>query len=790
VTGIVRFAAQLLALLTIIVLIPAEPQGVERRTASPSRQSPQRAAQVVNRDILAIYDSEMERTPGETRVHRMLEMPLNHLGYRVTYWDMRAGLPTPEMGRNFYAVISWFNERIPEPLSYIVWATGLAQSGTRFVIVEHVGVPLDAIHLGPLNELLAHIGVQTTTTWVPESKGQRILSQNAQMVSFERKLDGNVPGYMVVRPTHDGSPHLTVGHDAGDPDASSPIVTGPGGGYAAPGFANHFDSNKNRVSWIVNPFEFLQAALGNRRMPIPDVTTVAGRRIYFSHIDGDAWNNPSEIPGPAGEKQIVAEAVRDRLILPYPDLPVSIGPIAHDVSPATKAGQRAAEIARELFKLSQVEVASHTHSHPFKWPFFALYARDAELALIEERSKQAPLPNESAYRSGSNDMPRAFMEQPFDLRNEIAGALETSKSLAPSHKDARLYLWSGDTRPFESAIKAAREYGAFNLNGGDTRLDAAYPSVTYVPAIGLPVGGERQIYAVNSNENTYTNGWRGPFDGFAQLSETWRSTDAPRRLKGTNLYYHMYSGQKPESLAAVIGHLENARSSDVIPIAASKYAEIANAFYAVEIQKTGLSAWKIMKRGPLNTLRFDATAGQSINYALSNGVLGHTVHNDALYVALDPAVHEPTIELTSDAGNAVRPYLVGSRWQISNLKTSSCAVTFKARGFGPGDMVWRGLRPGRYAIIMQKTTGAPIEFAANAVDASGELKLALPADGIDEVNVTVHCLGSPLIASKPAPKRGQQTASVARQKPAPGWQPNVRPSTRSTYTSKPAPSLQ
>ncbi len=782
---------QVFALLCLVVLMPAEALSAKRRaTTAAAVLPPQAVAEPVNRDILAIYDSELERTPGETRVHRMLEMPLNHLGYRVTYWDMRAGLPAPDVARGFYAVISWFNERIPEPLRYLEWSNTLAQSGTRFVIVEHLGVPLDATHLAPLNEFLAHIGVQTTTTWVSDNKGQRILAQNAQMVSFERRLDGNVPGYMVVKPTAKGTPHVTVGLRDGDPDASTPIITGPGGGYAAPGFANHYDPSKNLLSWIVNPFEFLETALGNRRMPIPDVTTVAGRRIYFSHIDGDAWNNPSEIPGPAGEKQIVAETVRDKLILPYPDLPVSIGPIANDVAAVTEIGARAAGIARELFKLSQVEVASHTHTHPFKWPFFEKYKRDAELAMIEERNKQSLLPKDAAYRSGSNDMPRAYMEQPFDLRNEIIGALETSKTLAPPNKPARLYLWSGDTRPFEGAIKAAREHGAFNLNGGDTRLDATYPSVSYVPAIGRLVGAERQVFAVNSNENTYTNGWTGPFDGFARLTETWRNTDAPRRLKGTNLYYHMYSGQKPESLAAVKIHLDDARTSAVIPIAASEYAAIANAFYNVDMQQTGAETWKILNRGPLNTVRFDDSKRRTIDYARSIGVLGHTSHNDALYVALDPAIDRPVIDLAPASTESSRPYLVGSRWQISNLQTGDCAFTFKARGFGPGDMEWSGLRPGRYATIVKKSTGQSALLADAMVGPTGELKIALPAEGIDGVNVTVHCLDKARVATTPVSKPVKQTAASARKKASPTGQSNIKPPARSTSTTKSGPWVQ
>ncbi len=31
--------------------------------------------------------------------------------------------------------------------------------------------------------------------------------------------------------------------------------------------------------------------LGDEMRPVPDVTTHSGRRMYYSHIDGDGWRN-------------------------------------------------------------------------------------------------------------------------------------------------------------------------------------------------------------------------------------------------------------------------------------------------------------------------------------------------------------------------------------------------------------------------------------------------------------------------------------------------------------------
>src|SRR5690606_26305526 len=144
---------------------------------------------------------------------------------------------------------------------------------------------------------------------------------------------------------------------------------------------------------------------------------------------------------------------------------------------------------------------------------------------------------------------------------------------------ARLYLWSGDTSPGQAELAATRQAGVLNMNGGDTRLDGEYPSYTYVAPLTRVVGSERQVYSANSNENTYTNLWRGPFYGQYLLEETWRRTGTPLRLRPMNLYYHMYAGERLGSLGALIHHLEIARAAETAPIEASRYASIVGDFF-------------------------------------------------------------------------------------------------------------------------------------------------------------------------------------------------------------------
>ena len=58
----------------------------------------------VRRDILAIYDSHHEKTAQTSRLHQFAEMPLNWLGFQLTYHDVNGPLPPLEQLSKFRGV--------------------------------------------------------------------------------------------------------------------------------------------------------------------------------------------------------------------------------------------------------------------------------------------------------------------------------------------------------------------------------------------------------------------------------------------------------------------------------------------------------------------------------------------------------------------------------------------------------------------------------------------------------------------------------------------------------------
>jgi len=721
----------------------------------------------VRRQILAVYDSRHEKTPQTSRIHQFAEMPLNWLGQTLTYIDANGPLPPVETLTGYRGIVTWLIEPMEAPERYLAWLDGATAAGMKLVIFSDLAPGYPAIAEPVAAKILNRLGLVATADHVSVTHKVEVTIETPEMVGFERPLDHALADFRVM---HAAGEHLSVHLHATVPDdpgggQSVVIATGPGGGYVSDEYAISFDANTDRVRWILNPFLFLKLALiGKERMPVPDVTTLAGRRIYFSQIDGDGWNNVSLIDGYRQAQAISADVVRKEAIEAYPDLPVTVGAIAGDLIPELGGSLVGREAARKLYALPQVEVGSHTYTHPFEWHFYEDYSRAKEFALIEkvhatdlpflERARRAafalagqPAPVDPAAKwvAGSSDLPRTYLKDPFNLDREVSGALAFVQAIAPAGKKTKLYQWSGNCLPFEAAIAATRAAGVRNMNGGDSRLDAEFPSVFYVPPISKPVGSQRQIYSGNSNENTYTNDWTGPYYGFAMLGETVRNTETPRRLKPFNIYYHMYSGERESSLAALRTNLNLARGLPVIPIPASQYAAIADDFFSAAVARVNIDAWAISNRGALQTVRFDDAEALMVDADASKGVLGATRHpSGAMYVALDPVVETAVVALKARvSGEAAAPplpgaELVSSRWWLQEYVTEGCGFAVTAQGFGKGEMVWQ-TAAGRQFDVTAERDGAVLTRMAATADQNGLVQLTLAADAINPLRLRFAC---------------------------------------------------
>ena len=736
------------------------------------------AEQPLPRSIIAFYDGHEDSGVRTTRIHRLLEMPLNHLGFTIRYADIQK--PLPKLDADVAGVLVWFREptALSHPQEFLNWLNAALDAHRKLIVFGHMGFNGkfrdSADGMAQINKVLNRIGVNETNHRVTLTYESKIVSADPDMMGFERTLDILFPPFFeATRSDVKATSYFKLRHVAGKEAVSDLVITSPSGGYVADNYGVYTDARSGAQQWYLNPFRFFERVLDVRDTPKPDVTTLMGRRIFYSQIDGDGWNNVTELEKYKKNKLISAEVITREVIKRYPDLPFTVGIITSELDPRCYGYPQSIPAAIEMLKLPNVEPASHSHSHPLYWNYFAdgYAAKEKSLlsrypakpnygGLFGSFSRKDPwkdiddsnLPASALVdtQTGENmnevlkkyfGVPRSYACQPFDLRREVKGSIDFINALAPKDKPVSLFQWSGDTSPFPDAMHAVEDAKVENLNGGDTRYDAEYPSYTWVSPIGLRVADGWQVFSSNSNENTYTHSWTNRFFGFKYLQTTVYNTDSPIRVKPFNVYFHIFSGEKQASLEAIVENLDFARKQDIIAIPASRYSAIGHGYFTVKLIPMGQDRWMVLDRGALSTLRIDHATLKRVDFTNSKGVIGQRHYQGSLYVTLDQTVKEPVLVLIAngDIGGppvATMSYLVESNWQISQFRSDKNSLHFDAQGYGNGALRWFVPEPGPYR--MEVTQFEKTLYKSENVDTSLRIiSLHVPVDATKPVQINL-----------------------------------------------------
>jgi hypothetical protein len=530
--------------------------------------------------------------------YRLLAMPLHYLGFTIDPVDVRRDLPADLLRGRHAALVTWFTQS-PSTLNpaYADWLQRQVEGGLRLVMLHGAALDFGA-------SLARSLGLARAE---PGNAPLAVAGRDA-LVGFEAPppLDGrDAPGVQLTGPGE--SLLRLLGADGVVVD---PVALTSWGGYAVVPYAIRQPALDSPARWIVEPIEFLRRAIGAPAFPVPDVTTEAGRRLLLVHVDGDGFVSRAERPRAPFAGEVMLTDLLQRYRIPH-TVSVIQGEIAgnglfRELSPALE------EIARRIFALPHVEIASHSYSHPFYW----------------NRLQQG-----GGYREGLNLMLPGYT---FDLRTEIGGSIDyIDTRLAPAGKRTRVFLWTGDTAPPAEAVELADAAGVLNMNGGDTLITRSQPTLTVVSGLGLRRGAGLQVFAPNQNENVYTNNWTGPFYGYQRAVETFELTESPRRLKPINIYYHAYSATKAASLNALHRVYGWALAQPVVPVYASDYLRKVLDFHRVAIARdwrAGAETWRVRGAGELRTLRLPASAPVAL--AASRAVAGAAPGPAARYLHL------------------------------------------------------------------------------------------------------------------------------------------------------------
>ncbi|MDF1877479.1 hypothetical protein JHD47_06580 [Sulfurimonas sp. SAG-AH-194-L11] len=591
----------------------------------------------MKREILTLIDEDKaDRT--YLAAHQVGAMPMEYLGYIQKLYDVTVGLPKLEDIHHYAGVVIWLHENYKDPNKLLSWILALKRMDIKVVFMNSFGFSADVRLIKALD-----IDLYDGETGVKNKK--HIVYQDKMMgFNIVPSLGDNT----IYMNPHNARKLLTF--EDSNSLQSTPIAITAWGGYAI-GTAMIAELEDENI-WVVNPFEFIQEALRLSTLAVPDTTTHNGKRIFFTHIDGDGMVSRVE----SNPELFSGNMILDKILKGY-DVPHSVSLIGAEVEPNglyPQFSKRVLKISKNMFALDNVEPATHTFTHPFYWGKIQNDNLAPEFRLAPKNYE-------------------------FSLKKEISGTLEfITQNLVNKDKvqQAKTVFWSGDCAPRINALKYIYRNNILNINGGDTTISNVSPWLTEVAPIGLERGEYYQVYTGAQNENVFTNDWLGPFWGFKRVVQTFKLTNSPRRLKPIDIYYHLYSGSKTASLNALKYVFDWSLTQDIFPIFTSEYIPKAMDYFTVSMANEE-DEWLVSGMRDLKTLRFE-NLEKSVDFDKSKTIYGFKKFQNHTYLSFDTK-QQHYFSLRDGAQDIT--YLVSSNAHVQTYHRGISNIQYKFKGY-------------------------------------------------------------------------------------------------------------
>jgi polysaccharide biosynthesis protein PelA len=696
----------------------------------------------IPRTILVLINSSNDPfiTEDYNVVHFSAESVLNHLGMNVRYHDVSKGLPSDDSLDEIYGILSYFTDAtMPRAKEYCLWATEQIDNGKKFVVWRNFGAFRDADSDEETSKDLValffrKLGLEYLENWSDSPFLIDIVEKDDTMMDFENSIEGTVELYeQFLSADAENKVYLRLNRsdlDFGDSDA---IVTTPSGGFIMDGcglFINYIDK---RMRWYIDPFKFFSEAFVIEEIPSYDTTTLFGKRILYSHIDGDGMRNISLEDKKTPSGNIIFEEILKKY-----SLPISVSFITAETNARYLGSAKTESLAREILKFDNIEGGIHGFAHPLDWykkiVYFPINNYSKKIYNIQELELEN---SESSYLSGA----RATVGWKEYLEAETLEAAEyVNENLMPPGKRVAINMWTGNCRAPADAIAIVDSMGIANINGGDTRFDRANPSYTGVAALTRQDKGMVQFQTSNSNENIYTNDWTGPFDGFSYVIESFIQSEyptlvasKPRRVLPMNIYYHFYSGEREDSVRATKEAYDYALSQDVIPIFASEYVKAARGFVEGKTFIRDDDSWEFRDYGHCRTIRLNSNTIFP-DMARSENVLGFVVWESYCYIHLSEG--DSAVLYLSNSAPKV-PLLESSSAIVYNCKISKGDISFESRTFREEEYTFVNMgRYSKYDVTM-KLLGSDDIFYSKKIKSDKKGKLIVRAPKSEAFSIKV-----------------------------------------------------
>ncbi len=637
----------------------------------------------IKREILTLIDeSSMDRM--FMGAHRLAAPPLEYMGYIQKLYDINSKeLPKIDEMTQYAGVIVWLRHYYKNSHEFMQWIKKLIALDIKVVFMDNLG--LDAS-----DKLLNELGISVIES-INDNTNNTIVTKD-KSIGFE--MDPPLSNDINIEVTN-AEKLLTYKKNGIE---STTVAITKWGGYA---YGDSFITTLDKEEiWIVDPFAFFVKSLRLKKIIVPDVTTGYGKRLLFSHIDGDGIMSKVEWDS----KLLSGDTILEEILKKY-SIPHSVSVIGGEINNEglyPEIAPRLQNIARDMYKLDNVEASTHTYTHPFYWGKII----DDDLGL-EYRLK--------------------VKNYEFSLDREIKGSLQeiNTKLLSDEKVRANSIFWTGDCAPTEIVLANIYKNKILNINGGDTYISNRHPWLSYIAPLGVQRGDYYQVYAGAQNENVFTNDWLGPFWGFKTVVQTFKLTNSPRRFKPIDIYYHMYSGSKKASLNALRYVFDWAIKEDVMPIFTSEYIPKVMDFYTVSIASED-KEWLVDGMKNLKTLRIEEKNAK-VNLNKSQALLGFNHFENHTYIHVSNDMKCIVSEASKDFSNN-KPYLISSNAKVIDKSSKNKGLHLKLKGHV--DL--------KFQLYVPSTCRVKYSHKAKSIKSSNNITV-IEYKNIQEVDVDVIC---------------------------------------------------
>ncbi len=663
----------------------------------------------LRRAVLALHDSQGERRDLDTEdpAHRLLELPLNHLGMVVRRHDIRKGPPPDDVLTGLRAVITYFHDTGASAPEWLwPWLEKTRQEhAIRVIHFGHFGPLLrpraDRYDPARVTRWLKGFGLQYDDLFLPGPMGIKVEYRDRRLCAYEanarmrtshhgpRNVDPQNRVWVTTRPTKNPE------------DARTPVVTGSWGAIALDPWTITAGGGSGNRRWHLDPLMFFREALGLEHVPAPQPAVLNGRRMLFLQVGGSGFESISTVQRNTPNAQVFL----NRIIEEY-ELPFTVGVVVASLTDDYAISEPTPEmlLAQRILNHPRVEAASHTVLQPLRW--------------------NAPLLPDSP--------PRSVVRYPPIRNYEYSPVAEVRESLRFINerlllkgKRCRLMLWSGLAVPPPEAVEESARLAVGNLNGGIYRWDASADSIGYVSPWARRVGDRVQVYAGAPNENAYDGFFDTMPQAYGHVGTTLERTGRHGILKPVHINVHFYSAENAARLATLEKVIQRwAVEEPTAPVFASTYVKaVRDALLRAHIVRKP-QGWAFRFFGACRTVRIDGET-RSVDWARSRGLLGQRRMRGALYLHL--AASDAEVVLANDPPpqphvEQANHILEGAVLEPDRIAVSSSALT-------PRRIVFAGFAPRAKAILSLDG-----ETQAVQADGHGRIELQLPS-GEDRVEV-------------------------------------------------------